>query len=138
VIVDRLVVGGAVAGLVVSLGLHAATVAGVDLGTWSAHAWPLHVGVVVGFWYVAGRIAAAGLRGVAGLLRMRRMVPIPLRLALGAATVNAAITVALSLSRRAAPERAWSAYWCMMYLLVTIVAAFVLPRIESARVGTPR
>lgn len=134
---DRLILGGALGGLIISLGLHARALAGVTPEAWGSWSWLLHVGAVLGGWYVVGRIAAGGLRGVSGLLRMRRMVPIPLRLALAAAAFNAAIAAGLTVVGHAGPDRAWSAYWCMMYLLVTIAAAFVLPRIDTAAAGTP-
>jgi hypothetical protein len=126
---DRLAVAGGVLGLALSLGLHVAALAGSGVAPGRAGSVTLHVGSVAAFWYVAGRIATGGLRGVPGLLRIRRMVPIPLRLALGAATLNAAVAAALTASGQAAPARAWSAYWCMMYLLVAIAAGFVLPRL---------
>ncbi|MGH7263616.1 MAG: hypothetical protein ACREMB_02025 [Candidatus Rokuibacteriota bacterium] len=129
---DRLAVAGGLFGLALSLGLHVATLAGAGVTPGRVGAVTLHAGSVAAFWYVAGRIATGGLGGVSGLLRIRRMVPIPFRLAMGAATLNAAVAAALVAGGQAAPDRAWSAYWCMMYLLVAIAAGFVLPRLPVA------
>jgi hypothetical protein len=97
--------------------------------------WLLHGGAVVGCWWVAARVRAAGLRGVAGLLRIRRMVPIPLRLALGGATLNALVTGGLAAWGRGLPGRALTAYWLMMYLLVSILVTCVLVRPPAAAPG---
>jgi len=94
--------------------------------------WVVHVGAVVGFWCAAGRISAAGLRGMAGLLRIRRMIPIPIRLALGAATLNALVAAALAAGGRGVAGRALTAYWIMMYLLVSVLFTFVVLRLRPA------
>jgi hypothetical protein len=87
---------------------------------------------------VAARIRAAGLRGVAGLLRIRRMVPIPLRLALAAATLNALVTAGLAAAERGShPGRALTAYWLMMYLLVSILVTCVVVRSRAAGPRAP-
>src|SRR5262249_41103413 len=85
-LVDRLVLVGAGLGLALALGLHisALAVGGSPAAPWS---WLLHGGAIDACWWVAQRIRAAGFRGVAGLLRIRRMVPVPLRLALAAVTL---------------------------------------------------
>jgi hypothetical protein len=122
---DRLILVGAALGLAGSLVLHVAGLAAgpvVPVAPWS---WVLHAGTVAGLWCAAARLAAAGLRGIPGLRRVRRMVPIPVRLALGAATVNALATGALALAGGGVPGRALTAYWTMIYLLVAILFAFV-------------
>jgi hypothetical protein len=58
-----------------------------------------------GCWWVAQRIRAAGFRGVAGLLRIRRMVPVPLRLALAAVTLDALMTTGLTPAGPSLPGR---------------------------------
>jgi hypothetical protein len=95
--------------------------------------WGLHAGAVVGFWFVAGRITAAGLRGIEGFLRIRRMVPIPVRLTLAAATLNTLLAARLAWSGRGAPGRLPTAYWAMMYLLIAILMGFVFVRGGAAR-----
>jgi hypothetical protein len=120
------------AGLVVSLADHVAILAGHGVAPAPPWSWLLHGGAVVGFWWMARRISAAGLRTLSGVLRMRRMVPVPVRLTLAAATLNAVGTGWLALSGRAVPGQAISAYWTMMYLLVTILFGFVLLRAGPA------
>jgi hypothetical protein len=116
------------AGLLTSLALHVAVLAGAPAAPAFPWSWLLHAGAVAGFWRAGIRIAAAGLTGVAGLLRIRRMVPIPVRLCLGAATLNALVDAGLSLAHRTAPGQALTAYWTMMYLLGTILLGFVVLR----------
>lgn len=135
---DRLILTGAVVGFVLSLALHLGVVAGLDVAPVPPWAWLLHAGAVGGFWLVARRITAAGLRGVAGFLRMRRAVPLPVRLTLAAATLNALAVGGLAASGRAVRGQAGSAYWTMMYLLVAIVFGFVVPRVASAVAAPPR
>jgi len=125
---DRLILAAASAGLVASLGLHVAVLAGAPVAPAPPWSWLLHAGAVVGFWRAGGRIAAARLTGLAGFLRIRRMVPIPVRLCLGAATVNALIGSGLALAGHGLPGQALTAYWTMMYLLVTILVGFVVLR----------
>jgi hypothetical protein len=129
------VLGIAAAGLATSLAWHLALIAGVDVAPASPWSWLLHVGAVAGFWTAGGRIAAAGLRGVAGFLRIRRLTPIPVRLSLAAASLNALVTAGLALGGRGAPGRALTAYWTMMYLLIAILSVFVLPRLAAEGVG---
>jgi hypothetical protein len=86
----------------------------------------LHAGSILGFWIAAGRVAAAGLRGFRGLLRIRRMVPIPARLMLLAASLNAIVTAWRGLTPPALPGRALTAYWTLMYLLIAILFVFVV------------
>ncbi len=119
------------AGLVVSLTLHVALLGGVPLAPAPPWSWLLHAGAVVGFWRAAGRTSAAGLHGLGGWLRVRRMVPIPVRLCLGAATVNALAAAWLGVFGRGVPGQALSAYWTMMYLLVTILFGFVVLRVGA-------
>jgi len=136
--VDGVVTIGAGVGLAVSLALHLAVVtarAPAALPMWT---WSLHAGAILGFWTAAGRITAAGLRGLSGLLRIRRMVPIPVRLALGAATVNAGVTASLGLTAAAVPGRALTAYWILMYLLITILFVFVVRRPAGGVPGPAR
>ncbi len=133
--IDRLILAGASLGLALSLGLHVAAVTSVSAAPapaapWS---WALHGGAVVGFWCAAGRIAGAGLRGFDGLLRVRRMVPIPVRLVVGAATLNALLAGGLAVSRPELAARAFTAYWTMMYLLIAVLFAFVVLRLGAAR-----
>lgn len=130
--IDRLILAGAGLGLVTSVGLHVAavTAAVAPAAPWT---WVLHAGTVLGFWCAAGRIATAGLRGLDGLLRVRRMVPIPVRLVLAAATVNALVAGALAVSSPDLAARAFTAYWIMMYLLVSILFTFVVLRVGAAR-----
>ncbi len=128
--VERLILAAAAAGFGVSLAVHLAALAGYPVGPrlWS---WLLHAGTVAGFLSVSARITAAGFRRPAGFLRMRRMVPIPVRLALGVVTLNAGVGIGLAVIGRAMPGQAASAYWTMMYLLVAIMYAFVVPRTRS-------
>jgi hypothetical protein len=116
-------------GLGVSVALHVGLLAGAGHGVappwWS---WLLHAGAGVGFWCAAGRVAAAGLRGLSGVLRIRRMVPIPVRLVLAAVSANALVTGYLALSGQVVFGRALSAYWTMVYLVVTILFVFVVGR----------
>ncbi len=129
---DRVILAGAGLGLALSLGLHVGMLAAGTRAPTAPWSWLIHGGAIVGFWWTAGRISAAGLRGVAGWLRVRRMVPIPLRLALGAVTLNALVAVSLAVAGRGIPGRALTAYWLMMYLLVSILCAFVLLRLGAA------
>ncbi|MGH7321689.1 MAG: hypothetical protein ACRELA_18980 [Candidatus Rokuibacteriota bacterium] len=114
-----------------SLTIHLAAVAGIPAVPGPPWSWLLHAGTVAGFVGLSARITAAGLRSPAGCLRMRRMVPIPLRLALGVATLNAGFGMGLAVIGRAMPGQAASAYWTMMYLLVTIVYAFVVSQAHA-------
>lgn len=135
----RLLLAAAGAGLVLSLALHLAVVAGVASAPAAPWSWLLHAGSILGFWVAAGRIAAAGLRGLAGLLRIRRMVPVPVRLMLLAASVNAIGTAWLGLTARALPGRAITAYWTLMYLLIAVLFTFVIrpggPALPSSASG---
>jgi hypothetical protein len=124
--VHRLLLVAAGLGLALSLVLHVAVVTRVAAAPAAPLAWALHGGSILGFWVAAGRVAAAGLRGLAGLLRIRRMVPIPVRLVLLAATLNALGTAWLGLTARALPGRALTAYWTLMYLLIAVLFAFVV------------
>jgi hypothetical protein len=128
----RLLLVAAGLGLVSSLGLHVAVVTGVATAPAVPWSWVFHAGSVLGFWVAAGRIAAAGLRGFGGLLRIRRMVPVPARLMLLAATLNAIVTAWRGLTAHALPGRALTAYWTLMYLLIAVLLAFVV-----RPVGTP-
>lgn len=129
---NRLILAGATVGLLLSLGLHLGVLATLTRAPVPPWSWLVHAGAVVGFWCAAGRISAAGLRGVAGLLRIRRMIPIPIRLVLGAATLNALVDAALAAGGRGEPGRAITAYWIMMYLLVSVLFAFVVLRLPPA------
>jgi hypothetical protein len=129
------VLGVAGAGLATSLAWHLALIAGADVTPGPPWSWLLHAGAVAGFWTAGGRIAAAGLRGVAGILRIRRMTPIPVRLSMAAASLNALATAGLAAVGRGAPGRALTAYWTMMYLLIGILSVFVLPRLAAEGVG---
>ena len=120
-----------------SLAVHLALLGGVPLAPAPPWSWLLHAGAVLGFWWAWGRITAAGLTGVSGLFRIRRMVPVPVRLCLGAATANALVAAWLAGSGRGVPGQALSAYWTMMYLLVTILFGFVVLRPTGGRVSTP-
>jgi hypothetical protein len=126
--VDRLVFAVAAAGLLTSLALHVAVLAGALVMPRAPWSWLLHAGSVAGFWRAGMRLAAAGLTGVAGLLRVRRMVPIPVRLCLGAAALNTLVGTGLALAHRTSPGQALTAYWTMMYLLVTILLGVVVLR----------
>jgi hypothetical protein len=119
---------GAGLGLALTLALHLRTLAaaGPPAAPWS---WLIHGGAIGSCWWVVARIRAAKLRGVAGLLRIRKMVPIPLRLALAAATLNALVATGLDAVGRGLPGRALTAYWLMMYLLASILAACVVVRL---------
>ena len=130
---NRLILAGATLGLALSLGLHLGVLATVTRAPAPPWSWVVHAGAVVGFWCAAGQISAAGLRGVAGFLRIRRMIPIPIRLTLGAATLNALVAAALAASGRGVPGRALTAYWLMMYLLISVLFAFVVLRPRRAR-----
>jgi hypothetical protein len=129
---DRLILAAAVVGLLASLALHGALLAGLAAAPVAPWSWGLHATSVVLFWLTARRVTAAGLTGVRGLLRIRRMVPIPARLCLGAATANALAAAWLTWSGRAIPGRAGTAYWIMMYGLVAILRTFVLRRPPGA------
>lgn len=132
-VADRLTLAAAVVGCGGSLGLHLAVLAGAPVAPTAPWSWLLHAGTIVGFWRVAARIVAAGpprLPGLEGFLRIRRMVPIPLRVAMAGATLNAVVAVGLWLRGQAPVGRALSAYWVMMYLLITIVFACVAPRVR--------
>jgi hypothetical protein len=122
---------GAGLGLALTLALHLRTLAaaGPPAAPWS---WLIHGGAIGGCWWVAACLRAAGLRGVGGLLRVRKMVPIPLRLALAAATLNALVAAGLAAAGGGLPGRALTAYWLMMYLLVSILAACVVVRLRAA------
>jgi len=124
--VHRLLLAAAGLGLILSLGLHVAVITGAAPAPAAPWSWVLHAGSILGFWFAAGRVAAAGLRGLGGLLRIRRMVPIPVRLMLLAATLNAVGTAWLGLTARALPGRALTAYWTLMYLLIAILLTFVV------------
>jgi hypothetical protein len=66
------------------------------------------------------------------------LVPIPVRLCLGAATLNSLATAWLAWTHRAVPGRAGTAYWIMMYGLIAILTGFVVRRLpdgEFARGG---
>jgi hypothetical protein len=130
--VDRLFLAAAALGLALSLGLHVAILAAGARAPAAPWSWLVHAGAVVAFWWAAGRIGAAGLRGLGGLLRIRRMIPIPVRLALGAATANALVSGLLAARGHGAPGRALTAYWTMMYLLVAVLFTFVVLRLRSA------
>jgi hypothetical protein len=130
--VDRLFLAAAAFGLALSLGLHVAILAAGAPAPAAPWSWLVHAGEVVAFWWAAGRISAAGLRGLAGLLRIRRMIPIPVRLGLGAATANALVSGLLAAGGRGAPGRALTAYWTMMYLLVAVLFTFVVLRLRPA------
>jgi hypothetical protein len=54
------------------------------------------------------------------------MVPIPVRLLLLAASLNAVGTAWLGLTARALPGRALTAYWTLMYLLIAVLFVFVI------------
>jgi hypothetical protein len=125
----------AAAGLAASLALHLALIAGADVAPAAPWSWLLHAGAVAGFWTAGGRIAAAGLRGVAGILRIRRLTPIPVRISMAAASLNTLVTAGLALTGRGAPGRALTAYWTMMYLLIAILSVFVVPRLGAEGVG---
>jgi hypothetical protein len=125
----RLLLVAAGVGLLLSIGLHVLVVAGVASAPAAPWSWVFHAGSIVGFWVVAGRVAAAGLRGLSGLLRIRRMVPIPVRLLLLAASLNALGTAWLGLTARAVPGRALTAYWTLMYLLIAVLLVFVIPKL---------
>jgi hypothetical protein len=60
------------------------------------------------------------------------MIPIPIRLVLGAATLNALVDAVLAAGGRGEPGRAITAYWIMMYLLVSLLFAFVVLRLPPA------
>jgi hypothetical protein len=126
---DRLVLLMAGVGLGVSVALHLGQMAGAGHGPvtpwWS---WLLHAGAGLGFWCAAGRVAAAGLRGLSGILRIRRMVPIPVRVILALVSLNALVTGYLAMSGHVVFGRALSAYWTMVYLVVTILFVFVVGR----------
>ncbi len=128
---DRLVLAGATLGLALSLWFHVAAVTAASPPP-RVGFWALHAGAVLGFWYAAGRIAAAGLRGIQGLLRIRRMVPIPLRLAVGAATLNALLAGGRALVGQGMAARGFTAYWTMMYLLIAVLFAFVVLPLRAA------
>jgi hypothetical protein len=130
--VHRLLLLAAGIGLVLSLALHVLVVAGIASAPAAPWSWIFHAGSILGFWVAAGRVAAAGLRGLSGLLRIRRMVPIPVRLMLLAASLNAIGTAGLGLTARALPGRALTAYWMLMYLLIAVLFAFV---VRPERVG---
>lgn len=135
--VHRLLLAAAGLGLALSLALHVAVIAGIASAPTAPWSWALHAGSILGFWVAAGRVTAAGLRGLAGLLRIRRMVPIPVRLVLAAATLNAIVTAWLGLTAPALPGRALTAYWTLMYLLIAILFAFVVrPLGASERAST--
>jgi hypothetical protein len=51
---------------------------------------------------------------------------------LGAATLNALVDAALAAGGRGEPGRAITAYWIMMYLLVSVLFAFVVLRLPPA------
>jgi hypothetical protein len=123
---NRLLLVAAGLGLALSLALHVAVVAGIAFAPAAPWSWALHAGSIAGFWVATGRVAAAGLRGVAGLLRVRRMVPVPIRLALAAASLNAIVTAWLGLTAPALAGRALTAYWTLMYLLIATLFAFVV------------
>jgi hypothetical protein len=128
---DRLVLGGATLGLAGSLWFHlsALTAASTPPPVWF---WALHAGAVLGFWCATGRIAGAGLRGFKGLLRIRRMIPIPVRLAVAAATLNALLAAVRALAGHGLAARGFTAYWTMMYLLVAVLFAFVVLPLRAA------
>lgn len=130
--VDRLLLAAAGLGFALSLALHVAVLAAGARAPAAPWSWLVHGGAVVGFWWAAGRISAAGLRGLAGLLRIRRMIPIPVRLVLGAATANALLSAALAAGGHGLPGRALTAYWTMMYLLVAVLFTFVVLRLGPA------
>jgi hypothetical protein len=127
-LVDRVILLLAGVGLGVSVVLHVALLTGASLGAVSPWSWLLHAGAGLGFWCAAGRVSVAGLRGFSGVLRIRRMVPIPVRLTLAAVTANALVTGYLALSGRVVLGQALSAYWTMVYLVVTILFVFVVRR----------
>ena len=122
---DRVALGGATLGLAASLWFHVAalTAASAPPRVWF---WVLHAGAVLGFWLAAGRITRAGLRGVQGLLHIRRLIPIPVRLAVAAATLNALLAVGRALAGQGLGARGFTAYWTMMYLLIAVLFAFVV------------
>jgi hypothetical protein len=128
---DRVVLGGAIVGLAVSLWLHVAavTAASAPSRVWF---WVLHAGAMVGFWLAAGRVTAAGLRGVQGLLRIRRLIPIPVRLAVAAATLNALVAGGRAVAGQGMGARGFTAYWTMMYLLIAVLFAFVVLPMRAA------
>jgi hypothetical protein len=130
--VHRLLLVAAGVGLVLSLALHLLVVAGIASAPAAPWSWVFHGGSILGFWVAAGRVTAAGLRGLSGLLRIRRMVPIPVRLLLLAASLNAIGTAWLGLTARTLPGRALTAYWILMYLLIAVLFTFV---IRPERVG---
>lgn len=129
---ERLIVVAATGAFALSVALHLGVLAGADLLPAPPWSWGLHAGVVVGFWLGAGRIAAARIWGVAGLLRMRRMIPIPVRVALAAAALNTLVATGLVLSGGVVFGRALLAYWTLMYLVITVIFAFVVPGIRAA------
>lgn len=129
---DRVIVAVAAAAFALSVALHLAVVAGADLVPAPPWSWALHAGTVGGFWLGAHRIAGVRPRGVAGLLRIRRLVPIPFRVALAAATLNALVATALAVSGAVAMSRALLAYWTMMYLVIAVLLGIVVPGIRSA------
>ena len=130
-LLDRLVLAGAGLGLGLSAVLHAGMLAAGARPPVAPWSWLIHGGCIGGFWWAAARIRAAGLRGVAGWLRVRRMVPLPFRLVLGAATLNAMGTAGLAAAGRGIPGRAQTAYWLMMYLLVSILVGRVVRRLGA-------
>jgi hypothetical protein len=128
---DRLSLGAAAAGLLASLGLHLALLAGLPAAPVPPWSWLLHATAVVLGWRTLRRVSAGGFSGLQGLLRIRRMVPIPVRLCLGAATTNALVAAWLAWSYRAVPGQAATAYWVMMYCLVAVLVGFVVRRLPD-------
>jgi len=128
---DRLVLGGATLGFALSFWFHVAAVTSASAPPW-VWFWILHAGGVLGFWFAAGRIAGAGLRGVQGLLRIRRLIPIPVRLAVAAATLNALLAGGRALAGQGLAAGGFTAYWTMMYLLIAVLFAFVVLPLRAA------
>lgn len=129
---DRVTLGVGLAGVAGSLVIHLAGLLGGDLTPSPPWPWLLHGGTIVGFWRVAARVAPARLSGLDGFLRVRRMIPIPLRIALAGAALNTLVAGSLALAGRGDAGRVLSAYWLLMYLLVTVAFACVVPRLSAA------
>lgn len=118
-------------GFLASLTLHVALLARAASAPVPPWSWLLHAGAVVVFWWTAGRIRQARLTGLSGILRVRRMVPIPVRLCLAAVTLNWLLTLGHLVSGSGIAGRSPSAYWMMMYFLVSILIRFVVLRADS-------
>ncbi len=132
---DRLIVTVAASACALSVVLYLAVLAGVELLPGPPWSWALHAGMIGGFWLGAQRIAGVRPRGVAGLLRIRRTLPIPFRVGLAAAALNALVATSLALAGGVAPHRAFLAYWVLMYLMIAVIFGFVLPGIRAQSVA---